>query len=227
MYPSCCAAAMPVPPAIGPDDRAGLVFIYPQLACTYTLGPPSSVSSSTDGDTQTRQRRDVAADLCVDRGAGCAVDDLTSGESGTGNGAVTFIVGPNVANPAERSTTIAIGGALATVTQSGDVDSNGDGLCDTWVNFLGCPSSRRVRPARPTIPMVTGFPISPSRPPGRTHAGCSAATWRRASATPSSIPSWRCSASATTSRASCFGSSRRAVANACGPSRWECAATGP
>ena len=29
MYPACCPAGMPVPPAIGPDDLAGLVFIYP------------------------------------------------------------------------------------------------------------------------------------------------------------------------------------------------------
>ena len=29
MYPSCCPPGMPVPPAIGPDDLAGLVFIYP------------------------------------------------------------------------------------------------------------------------------------------------------------------------------------------------------
>ena len=29
MYPSCCAPTMPIPPAIGPDDLAGLVFIYP------------------------------------------------------------------------------------------------------------------------------------------------------------------------------------------------------
>ena len=32
MYPSCCHAAMPLPPAIGPDDLAGLEFIYPQSA---------------------------------------------------------------------------------------------------------------------------------------------------------------------------------------------------
>ena len=30
MYPACCPPGMPVPPAIGPDDLAGLVFIYPR-----------------------------------------------------------------------------------------------------------------------------------------------------------------------------------------------------
>ncbi len=53
-----------------------------------------------------------------------------------GNGTVTFLVGPNLANPAERATTIAIGSASATVTQAGDVDLNGDGLYENWVNFF-------------------------------------------------------------------------------------------
>ena len=54
MYPSCCYAAMPLPPAIGPDDLAGLEFIYPQSGtpppppppppptCTYTVTPTSA-----------------------------------------------------------------------------------------------------------------------------------------------------------------------------------------
>ena len=32
MYPSCCASAMPLPPAIGPDDLAGIQYIYPMPA---------------------------------------------------------------------------------------------------------------------------------------------------------------------------------------------------
>ena len=34
MYLSRCPAEMPLPPAIGPNDLAGLVFIY---GCTFTL----------------------------------------------------------------------------------------------------------------------------------------------------------------------------------------------
>ena len=136
MYPACCPPGMPVPPAIGPDDLAGLEFIYPRPACTYTIGPPSSVFSSAYGDTLSVS---VATSLPT-----CAWTAVPAapwiypiiGESGTGNGTVTFLVGPNLANPAERATTIAIGSASATVTQAGDVDLNGDGLYENWVNFF-------------------------------------------------------------------------------------------
>jgi hypothetical protein len=43
MYPSCCSLQMPLPPAIGPDDLAGLQYIYPMPA-----GPPPV--TDTDGD---------------------------------------------------------------------------------------------------------------------------------------------------------------------------------
>ena len=44
MYPSCCASAMPLPPAIGPDDLAGIQFIYPMPA-----GPPPVTDADSDG----------------------------------------------------------------------------------------------------------------------------------------------------------------------------------
>ena len=44
MYPSCCAAAMPLPPAIGPDDLAGLEYIYPMPA-----GPAPDPDLDDDG----------------------------------------------------------------------------------------------------------------------------------------------------------------------------------
>jgi hypothetical protein len=136
MYFACCPPAIPVPPAIGPDDLAGLVFIYPMPACTYTIGPPSSLGSSASGGLLTFT---VATSL-----PSCAWTAVPNapwiypidGESGTGNGTLKLLVGPNLANPAERSATIAIGSASATVTQSGDVDLNGDGLYENWVNFF-------------------------------------------------------------------------------------------
>ena len=48
MYPSCCYAAMPLPPAIGPDDLAGLEFIYPQArrAAAAAAPPPPPAAPS-------------------------------------------------------------------------------------------------------------------------------------------------------------------------------------
>lgn len=45
MYPSCCPSAMPLPPAIGADDLAGIEFIYPMPA-----GPPPPPPPPTDSD---------------------------------------------------------------------------------------------------------------------------------------------------------------------------------
>jgi hypothetical protein len=44
MYPSCCASAMPLPPAIGPDDLAGVQYIYPMPE-----GPPPVTDGDLDG----------------------------------------------------------------------------------------------------------------------------------------------------------------------------------
>jgi hypothetical protein len=44
MFPSCCAAAMPLPPQIGPDDLAAIQYIYPMPS-----GPPPIVDTDNDG----------------------------------------------------------------------------------------------------------------------------------------------------------------------------------
>ena len=65
MYPSCCASATPTPPAIGPDDLAGLNFIYPSGAppsCTYSINPTSA--SATSGSS--------SGSLSVSTQAGCS-----------------------------------------------------------------------------------------------------------------------------------------------------------
>nr|MBA2354619.1 hypothetical protein [Acidobacteriota bacterium] len=54
MYPSCCQSLTPVPPAIGPDDLAGLAWIYPHTAeppapCTYAVSPGALSVSSGGG----------------------------------------------------------------------------------------------------------------------------------------------------------------------------------
>lgn len=48
MFPSCCSTATPTPPAIGPDDLAGIVFIYPMPAAPPPPPPPPA-DTDTDG----------------------------------------------------------------------------------------------------------------------------------------------------------------------------------
>jgi hypothetical protein len=50
MYASCCYGTMPVPPAIGPDDHDGLVFIYPQTSTPPGGGGPTPTPGDADGD---------------------------------------------------------------------------------------------------------------------------------------------------------------------------------
>jgi hypothetical protein len=134
MYPGCCPPGMPLPPALGPDDLAGLVFIYPP--CDVTVGPPSSLFVPTIGG-----RESVTVAVSRAECGWSAVPDrpwmqIVSGGSGTGNGTVTFFVTPNLANPAERTGSLAIRDRSATITQAGDIDLNGDGIYEQWLSFF-------------------------------------------------------------------------------------------
>lgn len=138
MYPSCCDPAMPIPPALGPDDLTGLVFIYPPEAvtCTYTLAPTSGTAPVIGGEgsfTVTPSR------------PGCtwtatpAVSWLivVEGASGTGAGVVHYVVRPHIGALAARTGAIAVGAQSHSVTQAGDGDSDGDQLPTGWENFFG------------------------------------------------------------------------------------------
>jgi hypothetical protein len=51
MYFACCYSTQPVPPAIGPDDHDGLVFIYPVTTTTPPGGGgPPGTTGDADGD---------------------------------------------------------------------------------------------------------------------------------------------------------------------------------
>jgi hypothetical protein len=49
MYASCCYSTQPIPPAIGPDDHAGIVFIYP-VSTGPGGGGGDPTLTDTDGD---------------------------------------------------------------------------------------------------------------------------------------------------------------------------------
>ena len=114
MYPSCCTTSTPVAPAIGPDDLAGLTFIYPTSGCTYTLS-----SSST-------QVPAVASsfNVTVTTQAGCGWTVTGNPPwvtpaplSGTGSGTVQVSIATN-ATTSGRNVTLTIGGQPHAITQA-------------------------------------------------------------------------------------------------------------
>ena len=148
MYPSCCAGAMPIPPALGPDDLAGLVFIYPVPnvpACTYTLGIREQAVNALGGGASTTMTTSLPG--CQWRAVATVpwIEPLGA-EVRTGSGNLNVIVTPNLATPTARSGTVVVEAADGSpvqppmslaITQAGDADSSGDGLFDAWQVVFG------------------------------------------------------------------------------------------
>jgi len=136
MFASCCSGGTPMPPAIGPDDLAGINFIYPgdaaSVTCTYTLTPTSASFGANS----------ASASVAVTTQSGCtwtassnaSFVTITGGTSGAGTGTVTYVVAVNPAGT--RIGTLTIAGIAFTVMQTGG-DSDGDGLPDDWELFFG------------------------------------------------------------------------------------------
>ena len=135
MYPSCCYTAMPLPPAIGPDDLAGLEFIYPQSSappppptCTFTVAPTSANYGPGGGSASVTVT--ASASTCAWTASSNATWATLTGTAGaTGTGSVGYSVGPNPG--LARSAQLTVAGRAVTISQLGDVDSDGDGLPDS------------------------------------------------------------------------------------------------
>ena len=114
MYPSCCGAATPIAPALGPDDLAGLLYIYPaSVACSYSLSTnftTVSALASTFGVTVATQSG------CVWSVAGTTPWLTPNPLSGTGNGNVQIAVATNTST-SPRAATLSIGGQPLSVSQ--------------------------------------------------------------------------------------------------------------
>jgi hypothetical protein len=138
MYPACCFASLPVPPAIGPDDLAGLEFIYPAGgsggetgSCTYDVSPASQQVAPGGGGL---------VPLTVNTGPACTWSistppawlSLIGPATRTGAGTVSMVASANTGAP--RSTSITVASIPVTVTQGSvsPLDTDNDGLPDAW-----------------------------------------------------------------------------------------------
>ena len=108
----------PTPPAIGPDDLAGLNFIYPSGAsttCTYSINPTSASAASGAGSGSVAVTTQAGCSWTATSNSGFL--GISSGSAGSGSGSVGYTV---TANPAgsTRSGTLTIAGQTFTVSQS-------------------------------------------------------------------------------------------------------------
>lgn len=138
MYPSCCTAGTPVPPAIGPDDLAGLAAIYPAddapPVCTPVVTPTSFSVGAPGG---------AVGVVSVDIHGSCTWTVATppawlshaGASQRTGAGTVTLSATANAGDA--RSGALSIAGQPVTVSQAAappppPTDTDGDGLPDAW-----------------------------------------------------------------------------------------------
>lgn len=142
MYPSCCHAGTPVPPAIGQDDLAGLVALYPSAlppppppppppVCTPVVSP-TLLSAGWGGGTIGTVSVSVGPTCTWTIGGLPAWLSHTGTSTRTGAGSVTFIAGAN--GPDARSAVVSVATHAVTVSQAAapPLDTDGDGLPDAW-----------------------------------------------------------------------------------------------
>jgi hypothetical protein len=130
MFASCCYNETPVPPALGPDDLAGLEFIYPAApgTCTFVVSPMAY--SVGEGPTANRLTVTASAEACAwSASADVPWVSVVAPASRTGSGELIFEV---AANPAgARTGTLTVAGTAVIVAQAA-YDSDGDALPDAW-----------------------------------------------------------------------------------------------
>ena len=124
MYPSCCTASTPVAPALGPDDLAGLNFLYPASStpppppsCSYSIMPGSAAAVAAGGTGSVGVTADPGCAWTAAVASGGTFLSITSGSSGSGSGSVGYTVAPNTTTTA-RNGTLSIQGQTFTVTQA-------------------------------------------------------------------------------------------------------------
>jgi hypothetical protein len=147
MYASCCSGSTPLAPQLGPDDLAGLNFIYPSgaapppppppppPACAYAISPTSLAASFHAGNSSVVVATTASCTWTATSNSSFLT--ITGGGSGSGNGTVTFHFAPNTSKT-PRTRTLTIAGRTFSVNQAaaparGIPDVDGDGLADLTV----------------------------------------------------------------------------------------------
>lgn len=138
MYPSCCSAGTPVPPAIGPDDLAGLATIYPAAVeppvCTPVV-TPTALAVGAAGGAVGAVSVDIDSSCSWTVGTPPAWLSYSGASERTGAGTVTLTAAANAGGA--RSGAVTIASQAVTISQaaappSPPADTDGDGLPDTW-----------------------------------------------------------------------------------------------
>jgi hypothetical protein len=156
MYPACCLPGMPVPPAIGPDDLAGLVFIYPP--CSFTLSTTSISMPAVGGVAEVLVTASIPT--CGWRPASTVPWLEPIGlEQRVGSGPLRFLVAPQLESLLPRTGTVILESASVSVSQAADVDADQNNLYDGWTAFFGLD----------TLPAADGGPNGDPDGDGQTN----------------------------------------------------------
>ena len=179
MYPSCCAAAMPVPPAIGPDDLAGLVFIYPLPAAALRLHLTARHravglrSAATMHRSRSRRRAPTAPGP---RALGRAVAGHRRRRSSGSTGSAGTLRCRGAAAPRRARAAIRRGGGRTGVSRrsrrAATPTTTATASPTRWETFFGLDPTSAVgdRRRRAAIRTATASRTRPSRPRARTRA---------------------------------------------------------
>jgi hypothetical protein len=135
MYPACCLASTPVPPALGPDDLAGLEFIYPAglaVSCAFSVIPLSAAFPAGGGTAHVAVTTAPSCEWTAATDASWVTLDGDLARRGTGS--IAYKVPPN--DGGARQAVIRVAGQSLTVSQAG-ADTDADGLSDAWESRFG------------------------------------------------------------------------------------------
>jgi len=139
MYPSCCTDQSPLPPALGPDDLAGLLFVYPANApCSFLLSSGTDLTFGAPGGEElisVTPSRETCTWTAVSHDGFVVVSDPGSG---IGTGTVRVLVPPNFRSTTRRTGTLTIASKTVNVLQlAANLDFDGDALPDSWELAFG------------------------------------------------------------------------------------------
>ena len=181
MYPSCCSSSTPIPPAIGPDDLAGLMFLYPVAGCSYTVSSNSAVVLAGPANVSVAVTTQAGCEWNVSGLPSWIAADVISG---TGSGAVRLSISTNVATSG-RTATLSIASQPFTVTQHDCACAVGAGLftfsarggtaslsvsssfCE-WTAVSSAPWVKVTAGATGVGSGIVSLSVDPNTGPGRT-----------------------------------------------------------